>query len=344
MPKLSVIVPVYNTEKYLRECIDSILAQNFRDFELLLVDDGSTDGSGAICDEYADKDPRVQVIHQKNGGVTRARKAAMQIAKGGWISFVDADDWLDPEMYDKMLTEADNHAAEVVVCDAVLEFPNQGEIAGNLSAEGFYDKAAMAQKIYPTMLMHFDRRQPGMAGWLCNKLFAKPLLDRVFWSVDDTVVFSEDALCCYAAILECQRIYICRSPWYHYRQHPNSVMHQYNGAKRYQHLLRAYDAHRDVLTMHGPAYLPQLQDFIAVNTISNLRKVLLFNAETPLPTRLSQGKAFVSAQIVVDALRETRSKHHSRKDRLKAFLALHKWIGPLYLLFLLKEYKLRPTR
>ena len=76
--KLSIIVPVYNTEKYLRECIDSILAQTFTDFELILVDDGSTDNSGAICDEYAQKDARIQVIHQKNGGVTRARKAAMK--------------------------------------------------------------------------------------------------------------------------------------------------------------------------------------------------------------------------------------------------------------------------
>ena len=90
MPKLSVIVPVYNTEKYLRECVDSILAQTFTDFQLILVDDGSTDSCGAICDDYAAKDPRIQVIHQKNGGVTAARKAAMKIAAGKYISFIDS--------------------------------------------------------------------------------------------------------------------------------------------------------------------------------------------------------------------------------------------------------------
>ena len=84
MPKLSVIVPVYNTEKYLRECIDSILGQTFTDFELILVDDGSTDGSGAICDAYAQKDPRIRVIHQENGGITVARKSGVRISLLVW--------------------------------------------------------------------------------------------------------------------------------------------------------------------------------------------------------------------------------------------------------------------
>ena len=95
MPKLSVIVPVYNTEKYLRECIDRILAQTFTDFELILVNDGSTDGSGAICDGYAEKDSRIQVIHQTNGGITVARKSGVRAACGEYVTFVDSDDWID---------------------------------------------------------------------------------------------------------------------------------------------------------------------------------------------------------------------------------------------------------
>lgn len=94
MPKISVIVPVYNTEKYLRRCIDSILAQTFTDFELLLVDDGSKDNSGTICDEYVEKDPRVRVFHKENGGVTAARNMGIEEAKGEWLAFVDADDYI----------------------------------------------------------------------------------------------------------------------------------------------------------------------------------------------------------------------------------------------------------
>ena len=344
MPKLSVIVPVYNTEKYLRECIDSILAQTFTDFELILVDDGSTDGSGAICDEYTGKDPRIHVIHQKNGGVTRARKSAMKIASGDWISFIDSDDWISPTMFDAMLEKTSISAAQIVICDAVLEFSNEAQIAGSMAAEGFYDKVAMDQKIYPTMIMDFEHRRPGMPGWLWNKLFAKPLLERVFWSVEDSFVFSEDALCSYAALLECEGIYVLRSSLYHYRQHMGSVMHQYNGTKRYRNLLRAYSAYKNMLTIHGPAYLVQLQNFIAVNAISNLRKVLLFDRENSLGMRLSQAKEFVSQTIVVDALKEIKKKHSDRKEQLKVFLALHKCIGLLYLLFAAKEFKLNLTR
>lgn len=102
MPKISVIVPVYNTEKYLHRCVDSILAQTFTDFELLLVNDGSTDGSGAICDEYAQKDSRVRVFHKENGGVSSARNIGLDNASGEWITFVDSDDWLDSIFLEKL--------------------------------------------------------------------------------------------------------------------------------------------------------------------------------------------------------------------------------------------------
>ena len=96
MPKVSIIVPVYNTEEYLSECIESILDQSFTDFELLLINDGSIDKSGKICDEYAKKDSRIVVIHKENGGVSSARNKGIEIAQGEWISFIDADDWITP--------------------------------------------------------------------------------------------------------------------------------------------------------------------------------------------------------------------------------------------------------
>src|SRR5690606_27364966 len=97
MPKVSVIIPVYNAEKYLRECLDSVLAQTFTDFEVLLINDGSTDASGKICDEYAEKDSRIKVFHKENGGVSSARNLGLDNAKGEWISFVDSDDTIEQE-------------------------------------------------------------------------------------------------------------------------------------------------------------------------------------------------------------------------------------------------------
>ena len=101
-PKISVIVPVYKAEKYLHRCVDSILAQSYTDFELLLIDDGSPDNSGAICDEYAIKDSRVRVFHKQNGGASSARNKGLDHANGEWVSFVDSDDWIEPQMVESL--------------------------------------------------------------------------------------------------------------------------------------------------------------------------------------------------------------------------------------------------
>ena len=110
IPKISVIVPVCNVEQYLPRCIDSILAQTFKNFELLLVDDGSQDSSGRICDEYATKDNRIRVFHKENGGVSSARNLGLDNARGEWLAFIDADDWISPDFLD--ITDSNN--AEVI--------------------------------------------------------------------------------------------------------------------------------------------------------------------------------------------------------------------------------------
>lgn len=116
MPKVSVIVPVYNAEKYLRECVDSILGQTLADLELILVDDGSTDSSPAICDRYAAQDARVQVIHQANAGLSAARNRGIEVAAGEWVAFVDSDDFIDANMYHTMIIAAEAEGAQLAVC------------------------------------------------------------------------------------------------------------------------------------------------------------------------------------------------------------------------------------
>lgn len=340
MPKLSVIVPVYNTEKYLRECIDSILSQTFTDFELILVDDGSTDGSGSICDEYASKDPRVQVIHQENGGVTRARKAAMRIATGSWISFIDSDDWIDSAMFDSMLEKASNSASQIVICDGYIEYADQRKVAESLADEGIYDKSAMAQKIYPNMIMDPQKRCPGIAGWLCNKLFDRKLLETVFWSIDNSYVYSEDALCSYATLLESEKIYILHIPFYHYRQHMSSAVHQYNGTKRYQKALYAYYAYEGMLQNRGFDLTEQINTYISVNAVDIIRKVLLFDKANSLPRRIKQARQFASDQIVQAALAASIQKFSTSSDRWKILLVLKRYIAVLYMLFKTRYYTL----
>ena len=117
MPKISIIVPVYNVEQYLAECIESIKDQSLTDIEIILVDDGSPDNSGAICDDYALKDDRIKVIHKKNGGLSSARNAGLEVAIGEYIGFVDSDDWVDGEMYEVLYKNAVENQAEIAACN-----------------------------------------------------------------------------------------------------------------------------------------------------------------------------------------------------------------------------------
>ena len=114
-PMISVIVPVYNVESYLARCVDSILTQTYQNLEVILVDDGSKDNSGVICDDYARRDSRVNVIHKENGGLSSARNAGIEAAGGEYLAFVDSDDWIEPDAYERLLSAMQKHAAKLVV-------------------------------------------------------------------------------------------------------------------------------------------------------------------------------------------------------------------------------------
>ena len=124
--KVSIIVPVYNIENYIRVCVESILAQTYASLELILVDDGSKDNSGILCDEYAVIDPRVKVIHKENGGVSSARNAGLRQAKGDWIMHVDGDDWIEPDMIESLIEAAKATEADLVFSDFIKYGPNAG--------------------------------------------------------------------------------------------------------------------------------------------------------------------------------------------------------------------------
>lgn len=150
MPQISVIVPVYKVEKYIRKCVDSILAQTFIDFELWLVDDGSSDNSGAICDEYAQKDSRVKVIHKKNGGLSDARNAALDVMQGKYVFFVDSDDWISEDALEIMHTALERTGAKVATGNIVSIYEDGTENA--LYAPVQDEKILVGEEMLTTLL------------------------------------------------------------------------------------------------------------------------------------------------------------------------------------------------
>lgn len=123
-PKISIIIPVYNVEKYIKRCLESILAQTFKDYEVILVDDGSTDKSSEICNEYALKDSRIKVIHQKNSGASAARNAGLKIAGGEYIGFIDSDDYIAKDMYETLYKLITKYNTDIAICGLLHEYKN----------------------------------------------------------------------------------------------------------------------------------------------------------------------------------------------------------------------------
>lgn len=162
---VSIIVPVYNTEKYISRCLDSIIGQTYHDLEIIVIDDGSVDSSGQICDEYAAVDQRIKVIHQQNKGLAISRLIAISMAQGNYIQFVDSDDWIEPDMVSKLLNKALAEESDIVWCSLMIHKPDS--LVYNISFTP--NPSDMLRAIY----------EDKVAAWLVNKLYHKDILQRL---------------------------------------------------------------------------------------------------------------------------------------------------------------------
>ncbi len=209
MPELSIIVPVFNAEKYLSECIDSILSQSFKDFELILIDDGSKDSSLEICKAYEQKDSRVKVIHQENGGPGKARNNGLENAKGEWIGFVDSDDWIEKETYETALNIAKEKNADLVQWELVMEYPDNS-VPNKCKAEGFFT-AEQSGKYYRSVVY--------------ASIFKRTIIEenKIRFPTDSSL--SEDALFNYQYYLKAKNCYYIEKCFYHFRQNESSITH-----------------------------------------------------------------------------------------------------------------------
>lgn len=224
-PFLSIIVPVYNAESYLAHCLESILAQTFASFEVILVDDGSTDGSAALCDSYTEKDGRFHCFHKENGGHTSARQAGLRHAAGAYIAFVDSDDWIDPAMYQRMCGVAEETGADMVCCNYTAVTPKGNLECRSSFQSGLYDKTRLEKEIYPRMLYSGSYFTYGAAPNLWNKLFRRELLERHLYRVPLSIKLGEDALVSYICLLESSSVFFCDEYFYYYRSSSSSLTH-----------------------------------------------------------------------------------------------------------------------
>ena len=222
MPEISVIVPVYNAARHLPTCLSSIVHQTFSDIEIILVDDGSTDGSAELCDAAAMNDVRVRVMHQEHSGSTAARKTGLRLALSKYVTFVDSDDWIEPNLCQVLLEAAMCHGAELVIGAHFIDQDGSSrEMQSSLSA-GFYDRNRLERDVFP-VLFHNDFEDAwSIYPYLCGKLFLRDRLWPLQELVDDGIGLGDDVCVTFPYLVQCSSLVLVRQLLYHYVQQERS--------------------------------------------------------------------------------------------------------------------------
>ncbi len=224
--KISVIIPVYNTAEYLPKCLDSVCGQTYKNLEIICVDDGSTDGSGDIAEHYAEKDPRVQVIHKANGGESSARNVGLQHSTGEYVAFVDCDDWLEANMYEVMISAMKRNRLDMAACGYFWETEEGGQPIGNSYpvSKGVFGRKELFEYVY------IRDRYRGVTSWIWCKLFHRNILyeDGKLLAFDENLRFGADLVFFIKAAVNARRICYLETAFYHYYQRANSTAHTKN--------------------------------------------------------------------------------------------------------------------
>ena len=236
----SIITPVYNSEKYICTCIDSIINQSYENFELILIDDGSKDESGSICDKYALKDSRIKVIHQENGGQTVARQTGANAAIGDFVVCIDSDDWIDKN-YLKQFNEAiEKYNVDVVCCGTKRVIDNKVIDYQLNQRSGLYTKDQIEKEIYPIMIQPAVGEAFSVCLW--GKAIRSNLFKRFQNKVDRTLKMGEDLSCFLPCLYHSNSLYVLKNCLYYYRDNPTSFtkkknIYDWNGPKHIMNCL-----------------------------------------------------------------------------------------------------------
>lgn len=248
-PFVSIIVPIYNVEPYLRGCLDSLLNQTFKNFEVIMIDDGATDSSGAIADEYAAKDNRFQVIHQQNKGLSGARNTGLKVAKGSYISFLDSDDYFHPDFLNLMIETAQNEQTDVVFCN--LQHTTT-----------LYQKMPTGLKLGQFKIRRFFKpfadflKEKSLITQVCVKLYKKEALSDLTFKEG---IYFEDALFTTLFMGRAKSAVHINAPLYYYYTNPNSIMHSSFNEKKVKSYVSVIEEIYAFTSQNKPEYLNEVQ-------------------------------------------------------------------------------------
>ena len=317
---LSVIIPVYNTAQYLEQCIRSVLNSTYSNLEIICVDDGSTDGSGELLDRLAKSDARIKAIHTANRGVSKARNTALAVAAGEFVTFVDSDDWIEPDYYAVMLNKY-KPAYGLLVCDYFLNFEENREKKREVNAsEAVVNGQEALKKVF---------LQDWFKGFLWNKIFLNEIISEHGFHFDESVGYCEDLLFITQYILACDKVYYSPTPFYHYRMRNGSATgggnykSTFSGVESYKKIVALLEENTvdEAIVKRATAVIPSL----CVKTIKDMAANKTYDR-----------KVASACQKHIAAYKREYIACYGNKYRLFVWLA---GINPklLYLLFIIKS-------
>ncbi len=248
MDKISVIVPVYNKEKYLNQCIQSILTQTYKNIELILVDDGSTDKSGDICDEWAKNDARVVVIHQKNGGVSKARNVGLEKAAGNWVSFIDSDDWLSDSLYSDAMQAIEKWEPDLIEFGYVFTSKEGGVLRGSmhcLPKMQPIDRKTIYEDIISRMVHIKPMDDAYLPTWIWNKLYKTDIIRENGIRFDPSIHLWEDGIFTVEYMQYVNSLVCLDGNYYNYRDTPGSLSKEHD-PKIFEYIETIYEKYRSI--------------------------------------------------------------------------------------------------
>lgn len=274
---ISIVVPVYNIERYIEQCVLSICGQTYKNIEIILIDDGSTDGSGNICDNLAERDQRIKVIHKKHGGLATARRDGVNSAKGKYIGFVDGDDWIESDMYESLYNFAVENDAQMVTSAGYREYPSGrgGGILKDGLPQGLYDMAdadnLLIRNIFP---MGFAKKYY-LNGAVWNKLYEKNIITEVINNMEDNFIFFEDNVLNIGAVAKAKRIFIQHDVYYHHRERTDSITYR-SDVHSFEHMTKAYFYFQKIIneSNYKKIWQKQLDEYIICSNFECLQTFL----------------------------------------------------------------------
>ena len=342
---VSVIVPVYNVSQYLRKCLDSIIVQTYSDLEIILIDDGSTDDSGSICDMYAAKDNRIKVIHKENGGLMSAWMCGIEHSTCDKVVFVDSDDWIPLFHIEKFVQMYEKYDADVVVGNLRIMKSEQAIRNSLVITSGVYDQMRIEKEIYPRLLNAGGFQKRGIPISRSGKIIRKELIVKNLKYCDQRVSYAEDLNIMLPVLLDCNTIVVSDEEEidYYYRMNPNSILHSYN-SKMYMQIKIVYQKLFSCVKEKEKNFLinQMYADYLSM-------MVQCFKNELNHPGGFHEGKKGISKltedKIFIKAVKNVDWSNYKKRYRLIINCMVH-WGSVFsnvisYALYLASKYKER---